>query len=190
MAGAKKVCRHLHLPVQSGSSRILKLMNRHYTKEDYLALVARIRAAIPDVALTTDIIVGFPGETEEDFMETMDLVARVRYHSAYTFLYSPREGTPAATMEGQVNEKVAKERYDRLIGKIRDISQQLAKEDTGKVVEVLVEEVNMQRADFVTGRLANNLLVHFPGERGLVGRYVKVKLLECMGFYYIGSPVI
>ena len=164
-------------------------MNRHYTKEDYLALIGRIRAAMPDVALTTDIIVGFPGETEEDFMETMDLVARVRYHSAYTFLYSPRGGTPAAAMDGQVLEEIAKERYDRLIGRIRDISQELAGEDTGKTAEVLVEEINAQREGFVTGRLENNLLVHFPGNEKLLGKYVRVKLLECMGFYYMGAPV-
>lgn len=189
MANSKKICHHLHLPVQSGSSRILKLMNRHYTKEDYLALVARVRAAIPDVALTTDIIVGFPGETEEDFMETMDLVSRARYHSAYTFLYSPREGTPAATMQGQVEEAVAGERYNRLIGRIRDISQELAAKDTGKAAEVLVEEINPKRKDFLTGRLENNLIVHFPGDKSLLGQYVKVKLSECMGFYYIGTLV-
>ena len=189
MANSKKICHHLHLPVQSGSSRILKLMNRHYTKEDYLALVARVRAAIPDVALTTDIIVGFPGETEEDFMETMDLVSRARYHSAYTFLYSPREGTPAATMQGQVEEAVAGERYNRLIGRIRDISQELAAKDTGKIAEVLVEEINTKRKNFLTGRLENNLIVHFPGDKSLLGQYVKVKLSECMGFYYIGTLV-
>lgn len=189
MANSKKICHHLHLPVQSGSSRILNLMNRHYTKEDYLALVARVRAAIPDVALTTDIIVGFPGETEEDFMETMDLVSRARYHSAYTFLYSPREGTPAAAMGEQVEDAVAGERYNRLIGRIRDISQELAEKDTGKIMEVLVEEINTKRENFVSGRLSNNLLVHFPGDKKLLGQYVKVKLSECMGFYYLGELV-
>ncbi|MDE7210712.1 MAG: tRNA (N6-isopentenyl adenosine(37)-C2)-methylthiotransferase MiaB, partial [Lachnospiraceae bacterium] len=153
MAKSEKICRHVHLPVQSGSSRILKLMNRHYTKEDYLALVGRIRTAMPDVALTTDIIVGFPGETEEDFMETMDLVERVHYQNAYTFLYSPRANTPAAAMENQVSQTVAKERYDRLIGRIRDISQEIAQQDAGKTMEVLVEEVNAQREGFMTGRL-------------------------------------
>ncbi|MDE6874641.1 MAG: tRNA (N6-isopentenyl adenosine(37)-C2)-methylthiotransferase MiaB [Lachnospiraceae bacterium] len=187
MAESKKICRHVHLPVQSGSSRILKLMNRHYTKEDYLALVARIRAAMPDVALTTDIIVGYPGETEEDFMETMDLVSRVRYVSAFTFLYSKRTGTPAAAIKDQVPEETAKERYDRLVGRIREISGEMAQADTGKTAEVLVEEVNAKRHGYVTGRLANNLLVHFPGDESLLGRYVDVSLTECMGFYYIGS---
>ncbi len=187
MAKSKKICRHVHLPVQSGSSRILGLMNRHYTKEDYIALTKRIRAAMPDVALTTDIIVGFPGETEEDFMETMDLVERARYVSAYTFLYSKRTGTPAAAMEGQVPEETAKERYDRLISRIRDISEEIARKDTGKTMEVLVEEVNAKRQGYVTGRLANNLLVHFPGDENLLGQYVDVNLTECMGFYYIGS---
>lgn len=189
MAKSEKICHHVHLPVQSGSTRLLKLMNRHYTKEDYLALTKRIRAAMPDVALTTDIIVGFPGEAEEDFADTLDVVQKVRYSSAYTFLYSPRTGTPAAKMQEQVPEEVAKERFNRLIAQIQEISAQLAEEDTGKVVEVLVEEQNAQSQDLMTGRLANNLLVHFPGGCELLGQYVKVRLDVCRGFYYIGTLV-
>ena len=118
MAKSSKICRHLHLPLQSGSSRILKEMNRHYDKEQYLALVERIRSAVPGIALTTDIIVGFPGETEEDFLETLDVVRRVGYESAFTFIYSKRTGTPAATKSGQVPEDVVKGRFDRLLKEI------------------------------------------------------------------------
>ena len=124
MCDCEKVCLHLHLPLQSGSSRILKLMNRRYTKEQYLDLVDRIRAKVPDVSLTTDIIVGFPGETEEDFLETMDVVRKVRYDSAFTFQYSRRTGTPAAAMEDQIPVDVVKDRFDRLLAEVQEISRQ------------------------------------------------------------------
>ena len=139
MAHAKKVCGHLHLPVQSGSSRILKKMNRRYTKESYLALVDRIRQAMPDIALTTDIIVGFPGETEEDFEETMDLVKKVRYDNAFTFIYSKRTGTPAAAMEDQVPEEDVKRRFDRLLKTVQEISAEKAMKLEGRTLPVLVE---------------------------------------------------
>lgn len=187
MAECEKVCMHLHLPVQSGSTRILQAMNRRYTKEDYLALVDRIKAVMPSISLTTDIIVGFPGETEEDFEETLDVVKRVRYDSAYTFLYSKRTGTPAAVMEDQVPEEVAKERFDRLLAAVSEISSELAAEDTGKIEEVLVEEAGGHEPGMLTGRLSNNLLVHFKGEESLIGRFVQVRLAECRGFYYMGE---
>ena len=186
MAASGKICRHLHLPLQSGSSRILKEMNRRYTKEQYLALVERIRRAIPDIAITTDIIVGFPGETEEDFEETMDVVRRVRYDSAFTFIYSKRTGTPAAVMENQVPEAVIKERFDRLLGEVQQIASQKAEGLTGQVQEILVEEVNHQDASLVTGRLSNNSVVHIPGDASMIGTYVKVELVE---FYYYGKAV-
>ncbi len=184
-----KVCRHLHLPLQSGSSRVLGEMNRRYTKEQYLALVDRIRREIPDISLTTDIIVGFPGETEEDFEETLDVVRRVRYDSAFTFIYSKRTGTPAAAMENQVPEAVVKERFDRLLKEIQQISAEVCGRDTGTVQEVLVENVNDHQEGYVTGRLSNNLLVHFPGDASSVGNIVRVKLTESKGFYYMGSRV-
>ena len=187
MASSKKICRHMHLPLQSGSSRILKIMNRRYTKEQYLALVEKLRRAIPDISLTTDIIVGFPGETEEDFEETLDVVRRARYDSAFTFIYSKRTGTPAAAMENQVPEAVVKERFDRLLTLVQDISKQMAERLTGQTLPVLVEEINSQDASLVTGRLSNNLLVHFPGSADLIGQIVYVRLLECKGFYYIGE---
>ena len=189
MKHSEKICKQVHLPVQSGSSRILKLMNRHYTKEQYLALVERIKTAMPDVSLTTDIIVGFPGETEEDFEETLDVVRKVRYDSAFTFIYSKRTGTPAARMENQVPEEIVKNRFDRLLKEIQEISSELTLKGAGSVEKVLVEEVNAQSPELVTGRLSNNLLVHFPGDESLVGKLVSVKLNEAKGFYYIGEMV-
>lgn len=187
MGHSKKICSHLHLPLQSGSSRILKQMNRKYTKEDYLLLVDKIKAACPDISLTTDIIVGFPGETEEDFLETMDVVRRVRYDSAYTFIYSKRTGTPAASMEDQIPEAVVKDRFDRLLREVQDISASVCARHTGQVMDVLVEQVNHQDSHLVTGRLSNNTVVHFPGDAGLIGKIVPVLLKECKGFYYIGE---
>ena len=150
MAKSKKICRHLHLPLQSGSSRLLKIMNRHYDKEQYLTLVDKIRAAIPDIALTTDIIVGFPGETEEDFEETMDVVRKVRYDSAFTFIYSKRTGTPAAKMEDQVPEDVVKARFDRLLKEVQEIAAEKSARLTGQVQDVLVESANHQDAHWTT----------------------------------------
>ncbi|MDF2539446.1 MAG: tRNA-i(6)A37 thiotransferase enzyme MiaB [Herbinix sp.] len=184
-----KICRHLHLPLQSGSTRVLQIMNRRYTKESYLALVDRIRSAIPDISLTTDIIVGFPGETEEDFAETMDVVKKVGFDSAFTFIYSKRTGTPAATMENQVEETVAMERFDRLLKEIQSGSAKAAGRDEHTVQKVLVEEINSQNPELLTGRLSNNLLVHFPGDKSLIGKIVDVDLQESKGFYYMGSLV-
>lgn len=187
MKNSKKICRHLHLPLQSGSSRLLKIMNRKYTKESYLALVDRIRTAIPDISLTTDIIVGFPGETEEDFMETMDVVKKVGYDSAFTFLYSRRTGTPAAAMDNQVEEAVAMERFERLLKEVQADSAKAAGKDEHTVQKILVEEVNAQNPHLLTGRMSNNLLVHFPGDKSLIGKIVDVYLNESKGFYYMGS---
>ena len=186
MSRSEKICRHLHLPLQSGSSRLLKIMNRHYDKEQYLDLVERIRKAMPDIAITTDIIVGFPGETEEDFEETMDVVRRVRYDSAFTFIYSKRTGTPAASMEDQVPETIVKCRFDRLLKEVQRIAAEKAEALTGQVQEVLVESVNHQDPHLVTGRLSNNSVVHLPGDAGLIGKIIPVRLEECHGFYYYG----
>lgn len=187
MKHSKKICKHLHLPLQSGSSRILKIMNRRYDKEHYLELVDKIRAAVPDIAITTDIIVGFPGETEEDFEETMDVVRKVRYDSAFTFIYSKRTGTPAAAMENQVPEEVVKERFDRLLKEVQTIASEKANELTGKTLPVLVESVNEQDAFLVTGKLSNNSTVHLPGTADMIGKIVDVTLKECKGFYYLGE---
>lgn len=187
MAKSKKICHHLHLPLQSGSSRILKAMNRRYDKEKYLNLVDKIRTAIPDISLTTDIIVGFPGETEEDFEETLDVVSKCGYDTAFTFLYSRRSGTPAAEME-QIPQDVAKERFNRLLALVQQEGRIRSSRFEGSVQEVLVEEESREKGIF-TGRTEYNLLVHFPGTADLLGKYVKVSLDECHGFYYMGSLV-
>ena len=189
MAASKKICKHLHLPVQSGSTEILKQMNRRYTKEQYLELVRKIKTAIPDISLTTDIIVGFPGETEEDFLETMDVVKQVRYDSAFTFIYSKRTGTPAAIMENQIPDEIVKDRFDRLLKEVQKISGEVCCVHEGTVQSVLVESLNDHDDSLVTGRLSNNLLVHFNGDNSLIGKIVNVHLKECKGFYYLGEMV-
>lgn len=186
MKECDKVCAHLHLPLQSGSSRILKAMNRRYTKEDYLSLVERIREAMPQISLTTDIIVGFPGETEEDFEETLDVVRRVRFDSAFTFIYSVRRGTPAAAME-QVPEDVVKVRFDRLLKEVQAISAEVCGRDVHTVQKVLAEVMDDHQEGYVTGRLSNNTVVHFPGDESLIGKIVDVYLEESKGFYYMGT---
>ncbi len=189
MAGSTKICSHLHLPIQSGSTRILREMNRRYTKEDYLNLVARIRERMPDISLTTDLIVGFPGETEEDFLETLDVVRRVRYDSVYSFIYSRRTGTPAAAMEGQVPEEVAKGRFQRLLEAIRNISKEITEEQVGREAEALMEEINGHDPSLVTGRLSSNAVVHCKGTPACIGKICRVRLTESRGFYFMGEIV-
>lgn len=186
MKGSRKICRHLHLPLQSGSTRLLARMNRKYTKEDYLELAEKIRREIPDISLTTDIIVGFPGETEADFEDTLDVVRRVRYESAFTFIYSPRTGTPAAGWE-QVPREVSQPRFDRLLKEVQQIAGEVCCRDVGSIQEVLVESADDHDDRMVTGRLSNNIMVHFPGDASLIGTLAAVKLTEAHGFYYIGE---
>ena len=186
MAKSKKICHHLHLPLQSGSSRVLKEMNRRYDKEKYLNLVDKIRTAIPDISLTTDIIVGFPGETEEDFQETLDVVRKAGYDTAFTFIDSKRTGTPAAAKEDQVPADVTKDRFNRLLALVQEQGRIRSSRFAGTVQEVLVEEESKEKGIF-TGRTQYNLLVHFPADESLLGTYVNVKLEECKGFYYLGS---
>ena len=187
MANSKKICKHLHLPLQSGSSKILKEMNRHYNKEEYLDLVDRIKKAIPDIAITTDIIVGFPGETKEDFLETLDVVKKVEYDSAFTFIYSKRTGTKAAVMENQVPEDEIKRNFDMLLKEVQEIASKKAMMLEGKVMPVLAEEINTHDNTLLTGRLDNNSVVHFKGDKSMIGKIVDVKLDECKGFYYMGT---
>ena len=182
------ICRHIHLPLQSGSDRILKKMNRRYTKEGYLRLVEKICQKLPQVSLTTDIIVGFPGEEEEDFLDTMDVVRRVGYDSAFTFIYSKRSGTPAARMEEQVDEGTIKNRFNRLLSEIQKHSRKAAGGLVGKTVEVLIEGKNEQNDGLVTGRLDNNMIVHLPAGEELIGSLIPVTIDESKGFYYLGHP--
>ena len=141
------------------------------------------------ISLTTDIIVGFPGETEEDFQETLDVVRKVRYDSAFTFIYSKRSGTPAAAMEDQVEPAVVKERFNRLLKEVQEIAAQTCAVHQGTVQTVLAESVNEHDPSLITGRLSNNLLVHFPGDSSMIGRLLPVELKECRGFYYLGERV-
>ncbi len=189
MKESDKICRHLHLPLQSGSTRILQQMNRRYTREQYLELVRRIRQEIPDIAITTDIIVGFPGETPEDLEQTIDMVRQVKYDNAFTFLYSKRTGTPAAAMENQVPEAQRKEGFDRLLKVVQETAREQAAAHQGKVLEALIEEVNESTPGYVTGRLSNNTIVHIPGDETMVGKLFPVLLEECRGFYYLGKAV-
>ncbi len=189
MAEEPKICKHMHLPLQSGSTEILNKMNRRYTKEDYLLLVDKLKKACPDISLTTDIIVGFPGETEEDFLETLDVVEKVGYDSAYTFIYSKRTGTPAAVMENQIPEDVVKHRFNRLLNRVQEIAANVCSRHEGTIQDVLVEEVNHQDDTLVTGRMSNNTVVHFKGDASMIGTIVSVKLLTCKNFYYIGEAV-
>lgn len=189
MKNSKKICKHLHLPLQSGSTKVLKDMNRHYTKEQYLSLAKKIREAIPDIALTTDIIVGFPTETKEDLEETISVVKEVGYENAFTFIYSKRTGTPAATMDFAMSESEIKEGFDKLLKVVQDTARERVSLLQGKVDTALVEEMNEQDASLVTGRLSNNTIVHFKGDASLIGKLVKVKLTECHGFYYVGEMV-
>ena len=184
-----KVCPHFHLSLQSGCEETLKRMNRHYTPEEYYEKCKLLRAAFENPAITTDVIVGFPGETEQDFEDTMDVVEKVQYDSAFTYIYSKRTGTPAAAMEDQVPEEVVKERFDRLLKRVQEISAEKSQAGAGVVEDVLVEDVNKQEAGYVTGRTAKNYLVHFPGDASLVGKLVNVSLDECHGFYYMGHMV-
>ena len=189
MAKSEKICKHLHLPLQSGSTNILKIMNRRYTKEQYLELSAKIRKAIPDIALTTDIIVGFPGETYEDVLDTIDVIKQVKYDNAFTFIYSKRTGTPAAAMENQVPEDVVKKHFDMVLETVQEVSREQVKRYEGEIQEALVEELNDHEEGFVTGRLSNNTLVHFKGGEEIIGQIVKVKLTKCQGFYYMGEQI-
>lgn len=188
MKESKKICRHLHLPLQAGSNRILKAMNRVYTKEQYIALAKHIREEIPDIALTTDLIVGFPGESLAEVEETIAVVKEVEYDNAFTFVYSKRTGTPAAAMP-QVPQEVVKEGFQKLLETVQATARKRVARYEGQVMEALVEEVNEHDPALLTGRLSNNTLVHFPGEAFLIGRLVKVKLERCCGFYYMGTVV-
>ncbi|MDP4087665.1 MAG: tRNA (N6-isopentenyl adenosine(37)-C2)-methylthiotransferase MiaB [Bacillota bacterium] len=185
----KKICEQIHLPVQSGSSRILKVMNRSYDKEKYLELIRKIKREIPDVALTTDIIVGFPGETEEDFIDTLELVKEVEYDSAFTFIYSRRKYTPADKMEEQVDDKVKHERFNRLIEAVNEASAKKNKEYQDRIIEVLVEGKSKNDESKLMGRTRTGKLVNFTGTEDSIGKIVNVKITEAMTFSLNGKTV-
>lgn len=187
IAQCDKVCKHIHLPVQSGSSQILKRMNRGYTKADYLALIAKIRQVIPEAAITTDIIVGFPGETEADFLETLDLVRQAAFDSAFSFVYSKREGTPAARMIDAVTLDEKKERLQRLNDVLNMHSKAINDKYLGRTVEVLVEDLSKNNDQMLSGRTEGNKTVIFAGSPSLIGQYVTVEITEAQTWILKGT---
>jgi tRNA-2-methylthio-N6-dimethylallyladenosine synthase len=194
MAETPQVCRHLHLPVQSGSDRILKAMNRHYTQENYLRLVERLYEAMPDLALTTDLIVGFPGEGDADFEETMRVVERARYDAAFTFIYSPRKGTPAAEMDGQVPREVVQPRFDRLVAAIQASALAKNMPIVSTVQTVLLEGPSKRDPNVLMGRTGGNKVVHVPLTGGataaqFAGTLVAVRIDDAQTWFCMGTLI-
>ncbi len=187
VAECDKVCEHIHLPVQAGSDRVLKAMNRGYAKQQYLEITKKIHEGIPDVSITTDIMVGFPGETEKDFQETLDVIRRVRFDQAFTFIYSPRPGTPAAEIEEQIPEEVKMDRFNRLVSLQNRITLEESLKMMGKSVEVLVDNVSKKDPKMLTGRTRNNKVVHFPGPKKLINQIVQVTIEEAHPWHLIGE---
>ena len=184
-----KLCKNIHLPVQCGSSRVLKEMNRRYTKEQYLELVRKLREAVPHITMSTDIIVGFPGETEEDFEETLDLVRKVRYDSAFTFLYSIRKGTPAEQYENQVPEEVKHERFNRLVDLVNTISAEKNAQYKGTIQKVLVEGASARNSKTLAGRTDGFKLVNFEGSKEMIGKTIDIEITEGKTFSLEGKVV-
>lgn len=189
MRDCEKVCNHIHLPFQAGNNEILRRMNRHYTKEHYLGLVEKLRKEIPDIAITTDIIVGFPGESAEDVDDTIDVIKKARFNGAFTFIYSKRTGTPAAIMEDQVPEAEAKKNFNRVLEALNPIIYELNNEKVGKVYKVMADDVSANDESFITGRLEDNSLVHFKGDKSMIGDIFDVRITDCKTFYLIGEKV-
>ena len=189
IAQCDKVCPAIHLAIQSGSTRILKAMNRRYTKEQIIDLVAKVRSRIPDVAITTDIIVGFPGETEEDFQDTLEVMRACKFDSAFSFIYSIRTGTPAATMENQIPDEIKHDRLNRLLDVLRDISFGLNSKYEGRVLPVLVEEPSKNNSDRLSGRTETGKLVNFEGSFDHIGEIVNVKITKAGSFSLTGIEI-
>lgn len=184
-----KLCEQIHLPVQSGSSKILKDMNRHYDKEYYINLIKDIKREIPNVGITTDIIIGFPGETEEDFKDTLELVKEVEYDSAFTFIYSRRQYTPADRMENQIDDEVKHRRFNELVETVNSIVKEKNKALESKTLEILVEGPSKNDENKLTGRSRSGKLVNFPGDKSLVGELVNVKIIKSKGFSLEGEII-
>lgn len=184
-----KLCRNLHLPIQSGSNRVLKRMNRKYTREDYLKLIEKLRKTVPDITLSTDIIVGFPGETNEDFEETLSIVKEVEYDSAFTFIYSIRKGTPAENFEDQIEESEKHRRFDLLVNAVNEISEKKNKAYQDRVEKVLVDGVSKNDKSTLTGRTDGFKLVNFAGKKELIGSIVDVKITDAKTFSLFGEVI-
>lgn len=188
--GCKKLCHNIHLPVQSGSDEVLRRMNRHYNRERYMEIVEKLRATCPDLSISTDIIVGFPGETEEDFLDTLSLVREVEYDSAFTFIYSPRVGTPAAKYDNQIPENIKHERFDRLVEEVNRCSAKKNSEYLGRIVDVMVDGPSKNDADAWSGRTDTFKLVNFTSEEPLTeGQMVSVRITETKTFSLDGEKV-
>jgi len=187
MRDLPKVCKHLHLPFQAGSTRVLNLMNRQYTKEQYLELINKLRREVPRISITSDVMVGFPQETEEDFWDTLDVIKKARFTSLFTFYYSKRHGTVAAGMDGQVDELTAKNRFDRLLKVVNEISTEIAKEKLGQILQIIPDRTHTTDDGFLDGRADDNTLVHIRGGEELIGRLIDVKIIEAKPFYLMGE---
>ena len=183
----KKVSKFIHLPLQSGSTNVLKVMNRVYTKEQYLKLVEKMKKMIPDVKFSTDIIVGFPGETEEDFEDTLDVVKKVRYEQIFMFIYSRRKGTPADKMENQIPEEIKHKRFDRLKELYEKLVEENNKEYIGKTFEMLVEGYSKTNDNYLTGRTDTNKVVIFEGNKDIIGKVVNIRIISDHKWYLKGE---
>ena len=188
MAQSTKICHNLHLPVQAGSNAVLKAMNRRYDRDKYLSLIEKLRAKMPNIGITTDIMVGFPTETEEDFLDTLDLTAKVRYSNAFTFIYSPRKGTPAAQMS-QIPYSVKQERIDRLIKLQNQITKEISKTYIGNVYEVLCEDIAPKHSGMVCGRTDCGRLVMFDGDKNDIGKFFNVQITSSQSASLFGKKV-
>lgn len=184
-----KLCKNIHLPVQSGSTEIMQRMNRHYTRESYLEIVRKLREAVPEITISTDIIVGFPGETEEQFQDTLRMVEEVRYDSAFTFLYSIRKGTPAASYEEQIPEDVKHERFNRLVSMVDRISAEKNAKYEGRIERVLVEGPSKRDSNTLAGRTDGFKLVNFAGDPSLTGKFVDVEITRGKTFSLEGKLI-
>lgn len=189
IANAEKICPHIHLPIQSGSNKILKSMNRHYTKESYLELVKYIREKIPEVALSTDIIVGFPGEDDEDIQDTLDVIEEAAFNFSFTFIYSKRTGTPAADMENQVPADEIKEHFNKVLDLVNKMSFENNQKHIDNIYEVLIDAPNAKKSGWITGRLRDNSLVHMSGEESLIGTIRMVKIISSKTYYMVGELI-
>ena len=188
MRDCEKVCEFLHLPVQCGSTSLLKKMNRHYTKEYYLEIIEKAKKEVPNIAFSTDLMIGFPGETEEDLLDTIDVVEKVRYGSAFTFIYSKRKGTPAAEMKNQIPEDIKHQRFNKVLERVNAISGEINREYIGKTVEVLVEGTSKTDDNKFAGRTRQNKLVNFEAtEQDLVGKLVMVDIISANSFSLNGK---
>jgi len=187
MADCDKICDQLHLPVQAGSNKLLKAMNRNYTVESYLEMVDYAKAKIPTLGISTDLIIGFPGETEEDIDDTIDLIKKVDYLTAFTFIYSIRKGTPAAEMDNQIPEDIKHQRFERVLAALNDGIKKKTQTYKGKTVEVLVDGISNKNPEMVSGRSSQFMTVHFTGDESLIGQIVKVKVTDPKSFSLYGE---